>query len=137
MLRERAVQEQEQRSKRRKLLQKAEKRLAEAIQNASDDFEAKEIRWDDIPFQVHETHNPLVYIGGYVGCKTCGLYASVVRSNNGLTKPCRKECPTGTRGPVSRMQNGKHPRGKAGQEWPDGSSTPTPRVVQAPMPNTT
>ena len=129
MQREEAQLVREERAKKQKVKQEAQAHLLETISQNDEHFEPDSIAWDDIPFEVHATHRKLVYLGGYVGCLQCGSHASAKRRNNRLIQICRNACPAGTRGVVLRMQKGGHPKGNAGQQWPDGSKDPKPRVV--------
>ena len=84
---------------------------------------------EDIPFRVDTTHRDLVYLGGYVGCRMYGLYASANKQNNRFVQACRRVCPRGTKGSVRRMELGKHSLGNGHKDWPDGGNDPLPRTA--------
>ena len=129
MQRKRAQQVKDASAKRQKIRQEADQEVAEALRGQSEDFVEVEVNWDDIPFQIHPTHVELVFVGGYVGCVRCGLYASTNKADNALKVDCRKQCPAGSRGAVRRMLRGRHPQGSAGQKWPNGQDNPAPHKL--------
>ena len=104
---------------------------AEAFQRMAaraDEDELEIVGEKVVPFSIDTSHKQVVEIGGYVGCMRCGRIASRANPNNRLSKLCRGECPEGSKGPTQRMAAGKHPLGKRGKEWPDGSDDPVPRI---------
>ena len=74
----------------------------------------------------------ILVCGGYAGCIRCGS-AVGYQSDNLLAGDCRTYCPSGSRGPITRLAKGLLPRplpnGK-GQEWPSGELSPSVFVLQ-------
>ena len=68
MQRERAQLLKEQASKRQKVIEEAEEKLAESLCNNCQDFAGGEAEWDDIPFDIHPSHKDVNYLNGFVGC---------------------------------------------------------------------
>ena len=78
------------------------------------------------PLSLHPSHN-LIECGGYAGCIICGGVAGFERRTL-LTGLCRGGCPSGSRGPISRLSKGKLPRVSGPHptlDWPSGELRPT------------
>ena len=124
--RRKAAQEQ---SRNDKLVAK-EAALAAVDKHCKDESAALEIIDETcIPFPIDKTHQDVIEIGGFIGCRRCGRIASVANKKNRLAQPCRGFCPAGTKGATDRMAKGKHPQRSAGTSWPDGRIEPRPRRV--------
>ena len=57
----------------------------------------------------------------------CGSVAGYCR-NRRLETRCRGNCPEGSRGPIMRLANGRHPHPQRGMGriWPNGEMSPVP-----------
>ena len=82
---------------------------------------------DQLTFEPHPSHT-IVFCGGFVGCFRCGSVVghSAVQT---LASYCRGHCPTGSRGPVTRLARGRLPHRQQGSpQWPTGELNPSPAL---------
>ena len=80
------------------------------------------------PFPVHSSHT-VVLCGGFAGCIRCGGVCGLQPSPK-LEGICARSCPTGSRGPISRLVRERLPheqQGHQGRWWPSGEASPALR----------
>ena len=101
----------------------------------------------DSTISIHGTHSWLVECGGFVGCKLCGKYGSVLSPFDSFGNACRgKPPPSGKMTAVNNLTAGKWPHRKRGKTdtdttwtptWPSGVPSPHPRFFRLRRPETT
>ena len=84
----------------------------------------------EILFPIDKSHRKVIVCGGYVGCISCGRFASTLTASNRLGVECRRYCPHGSQGATKRLLKGKHLVAQTSNSWPNGECDPTPKRVR-------
>jgi hypothetical protein len=88
------------------------------------------MKWNDagtlFPWMINvakvNKNGELFHVGGYLFCNKCGAVLSAPRQGALLSEPCRRHCPSGSKGRRKRMRKGLIPF-KCYKNWPDGRSS--------------
>ena len=90
-------------------------------------LQALELQWrpGSLPSWVQRIHSSHTaqWLGGVVGCTTCGGMCATPTGHGGLLqRPCRRTIPDGSRSHVGLFARGMRPTGFPA--WPDGRAAP-------------